>query len=314
MSLHSLTLMNYNEVLENLKRIEILKPLFESKKSFDIKKYYHKLIPIINDSNDLISSFTEVFLYTVSYSIYSQNVVNGLNIICLDTENDYIVIMERGDGTLFELLIQEKEMICKEELKSIIFQLFAAITSMNKCLNIIHNDLHLKNIIYFQTNKEFLHYKINNKIYKVPTFGKIFKIIDFGDSVCYYNNKYYAAHDYYYYYYYLITGNYSVTKKETDISDLVSVKNTCILLNIFQLEKEILFKIQCNKNIVTDETIVLEMSKQMKYSNHKHTLQYGYENISDLKLNEHYISSFLCSSDVNNIENLNDIDNLKMLF
>jgi hypothetical protein len=236
-------------------------------------------------------------------------VVNGLNIICLDTENDYIVIMERGDGTLFELLV-ENEMICKEGLKSIIFQLFVAITSMNKCLNIIHNDLHLKNIIYFQTNKEFLHYKINNKIYKIPTFGKIFKIIDFGDSVCYYNNKYYAAHDYYC----LISGISSVTKKETDISDLVSVKNTCILLNIFQLEKEIQFELQYHKNFVTDETIVLEMSKQMKYSNHKHTLRYGYENISYLKLNDHYISSFLCSSDVNNIENLNDIDNLKMLF
>tara|TARA_B100000963_G_C22373147_1_gene556809 strand:- start:212 stop:760 length:549 start_codon:yes stop_codon:yes gene_type:complete len=33
------------------------------------------------------------------------------------------------------------------------------------------------------TNKEFLYYKYNGKHYKIPTFGRIFKIIDFGRAI-----------------------------------------------------------------------------------------------------------------------------------
>jgi hypothetical protein len=37
--------------------------------------------------------------------------------------------------------------------------------------------------MYNKTDKEFLYYKINDKCYKVPTFGRIFKIIDFGRAI-----------------------------------------------------------------------------------------------------------------------------------
>ena len=46
--------------------------------------------------------------------------------------------------------------------------------------NISHNDLHIGNIMYINTNLKYLDYEINGKKYRVPTNGKIIKIIDFG--------------------------------------------------------------------------------------------------------------------------------------
>jgi len=37
--------------------------------------------------------------------------------------------------------------------------------------------------MYVNTDKQFLYYKYNDKHYKVPTFGKIFKLIDFGRAI-----------------------------------------------------------------------------------------------------------------------------------
>ena len=37
--------------------------------------------------------------------------------------------------------------------------------------------------MYINTDQEFLYYKYDNKTYKVPTYGKIFKIIDFGRAI-----------------------------------------------------------------------------------------------------------------------------------
>ena len=37
--------------------------------------------------------------------------------------------------------------------------------------------------MYCETDKKFLYYKVNHTYYKVPTFGKLFKIIDFGRAI-----------------------------------------------------------------------------------------------------------------------------------
>ena len=37
--------------------------------------------------------------------------------------------------------------------------------------------------MYITTDVEFINYKIDGQVYKVPTFGKIFKIIDFGRAI-----------------------------------------------------------------------------------------------------------------------------------
>ena len=58
-----------------------------------------------------------------------------------------------------------------------------------KMFSFTHNDLHTNNIMYVETEKVYLYYKVNGKHYKVKTFGKIFKIIDFGRSIYKFKKK-----------------------------------------------------------------------------------------------------------------------------
>jgi len=43
--------------------------------------------------------------------------------------------------------------------------------------------------MYIKTDKPFLYYKLNHVYYKVPTYGKIFKIIDFGRAIYKFRGK-----------------------------------------------------------------------------------------------------------------------------
>ena len=43
--------------------------------------------------------------------------------------------------------------------------------------------------MYCKTDKTFLYYNFNNIYYKVPTYGYIFKIIDFGRAIFSFHNK-----------------------------------------------------------------------------------------------------------------------------
>ena len=43
--------------------------------------------------------------------------------------------------------------------------------------------------MFTTTNKTFLYYKLNNIYYKVPTYGYLFKIIDFGRSIFKFHNR-----------------------------------------------------------------------------------------------------------------------------
>ena len=62
-----------------------------------------------------------------------------------------------------------------------------------KLFHFTHNDLHTNNIMYVETKEKFLYYKVNNTCYKVPTYGKIYKIIDFGRSIYKYKNSVFCS-------------------------------------------------------------------------------------------------------------------------
>tara|TARA_B110000879_G_scaffold51890_1_gene73711 strand:- start:652 stop:1200 length:549 start_codon:yes stop_codon:yes gene_type:complete len=47
--------------------------------------------------------------------------------------------------------------------------------------------------MYINTELPYLYYRFENKTYKVPTFGKIYKIIDFGRSIYTFNNIVYCS-------------------------------------------------------------------------------------------------------------------------
>jgi hypothetical protein len=98
-----------------------------------------------------------------------------------------MICLEKCDGTIDDLF--EKDMLNEKQCASAIFQIIITLATYQKAFNFTHNDLHTNNIMYIDTDIEFLYYCYNKKYYKVPTYGRIYKIIDFGRSIYKYEGK-----------------------------------------------------------------------------------------------------------------------------
>ena len=98
------------------------------------------------------------------------------------------LFIETLEGTLEDIIQNELNL---ELLRSCLFQVTFALIYLQKHFYFTHNDLHINNIMYVKTNRPFLYYKYNNQYFKVPTFGKLFKIIDFGRSIFTFRKKTY---------------------------------------------------------------------------------------------------------------------------
>ena len=86
-------------------------------------------------------------------------------------------------------LLEDIKDIKTDVILSCIFQISFGLNYMQKHYSFTHNDLHINNIMYTSTSKTFLYYKYNNIYFKVPTYGYLFKIIDFGRSIFNFHNR-----------------------------------------------------------------------------------------------------------------------------
>ena len=98
-----------------------------------------------------------------------------------------MICMEQCDGTLDRLL--ENDEIDEENGCSALFQVIMILLTYQRIFQFTHNDLHTNNIMYVNTDKPFLYYQFNNVVYRVPTYGKIYKLIDFGRGIYKYMGK-----------------------------------------------------------------------------------------------------------------------------
>uniref|UniRef100_A0A6C0EUS0 Protein kinase domain-containing protein n=1 Tax=viral metagenome TaxID=1070528 RepID=A0A6C0EUS0_9ZZZZ len=98
-----------------------------------------------------------------------------------------VIAIENCEGTFDSLL--EKNNLTIEELESAMFQVVLMLYVYQNVFDFTHNDLHTNNIMYITTEEPFLYYKIKDVLYIIPTFGKIYKIIDFGRSIYKVNDK-----------------------------------------------------------------------------------------------------------------------------
>lgn len=96
-----------------------------------------------------------------------------------------LIFLENCHSTLDDYIVNNK--IRDEEWDSIVLQILFTLITYQQIFNFTHNDLHTNNIVYNETDKKYLYYKYNDRHYKIPTFGKIYKIIDFGRAI--YNFK-----------------------------------------------------------------------------------------------------------------------------
>ena len=104
-----------------------------------------------------------------------------------------MTVLERCDGTMDDLMEDEIADDATEDMRETkegrwtawMFQVVAALTAAQQHFDLIHNDLHTNNVMWSGTGETHLYYHVTgaaggDRFYKVPTFGRIMKIIDFG--------------------------------------------------------------------------------------------------------------------------------------
>jgi hypothetical protein len=144
-----------------------------------------------NEDNNHISEIDDIDTIDTddSNSEYTGTSISS-DIECMATMENFpvqIICLEKMEATLDSLL--EKD-ISIEEWRSSLFQVIMILNTYQKMFNFTHNDLHTNNIMFNTTEKEYLYYKFDGKYYKVPTYGRIFKIIDFGRAIYSFNGKF----------------------------------------------------------------------------------------------------------------------------
>lgn len=103
-----------------------------------------------------------------------------------------VIGMEYCENT-FDDLILSHELKDEKEWFSAFMQIIMILITYQKTFAFTHNDLHTNNVMYNTTDKKYLYYCYKKKYYKVPTFGRLFKIIDFGRSIYKYNGKVFCS-------------------------------------------------------------------------------------------------------------------------
>jgi hypothetical protein len=102
-----------------------------------------------------------------------------------------VIGMEYCENTFDDLILNHE--LTEDEWLSAFMQIIMILITYQKSFNFTHNDLHTNNVMYNETDKKYLYYCYKKKYYKVPTFGRIFKIIDFGRSIFKFDGKVFCS-------------------------------------------------------------------------------------------------------------------------
>ena len=102
-----------------------------------------------------------------------------------------VIAMENCEMTLDDLILRNE--INEGEWFSSLMQVIMILITYQKAFSFTHNDLHTNNVMFNSTNKKHIYYCYQNTYYQVPTFGRIFKIIDFGRSIFKYDGKIFCS-------------------------------------------------------------------------------------------------------------------------
>jgi hypothetical protein len=113
--------------------------------------------------------------------------------ICLEVPNIPVmmILQEAQEGSMDELLDMDEldgheygSAEWEKRWTAWLFQVVATLTFLQNALSFTHNDLHTNNILWRTTDKQYLYYRLKgNTVWRVPTYGKIFSLIDFGRSI-----------------------------------------------------------------------------------------------------------------------------------
>jgi hypothetical protein len=103
-----------------------------------------------------------------------------------------VSLLERAEGTIDELIDKEGALndVSEQRWTAWMFQVIAGLAAAQHWFGFVHNDLHTNNILWSRTDIPYIYYKVHKSnvpagvkqtaVYRVPTYGYIMKIIDFG--------------------------------------------------------------------------------------------------------------------------------------
>jgi hypothetical protein len=149
---------------------------------------------LVSDSNESLASDSNESLVSDSNESLASDSSSG------DSEEAYayienfpanLIFLEKCDGTLDQLFMDQE--INVDTGAACMMQIIMSLIAFQKAFHFTHNDLHTNNIMYVNTEIEYLYYKYNNRFYRVPTYGKIFKIIDFGRAIYRFKDQIYCS-------------------------------------------------------------------------------------------------------------------------
>lgn len=134
------------------------------------------------DEGETCSSMTEC--PDVNLNIPSMPVV----IICQEaqegTMDDLLELEEIQDLLNPETTIQEGTKEWDTMWLAWLFQIVTVLSFLQKQISFTHNDLHTNNVLWRSTKEPFLYYRAgDNTLWRVPTYGRIFSLIDFGRAI-----------------------------------------------------------------------------------------------------------------------------------
>ena len=118
---------------------------------------------------------------SMSYSSCSSTTSEDEILINISEFPIQMIALEQCEETLDHYLSQNK--FSEDEWDSMVIQVIMMLITYQNVFDLTHNDLHTNNIMYNTTDKVFITYRYDGKYYKVPTFGRIYKIIDFGRAI-----------------------------------------------------------------------------------------------------------------------------------
>jgi len=127
--------------------------------------------------SDFIEELSDVDKDNLSMTDFEDRPGNMYYIKC-ESMPVSLSLMEKLDDTLDNVLDDDYNM-SETEWFGMFFQVAFGLAVAQKYFNFVHNDLHSSNVMFKKTQLKYLYFQVNNNYYRIPTYGKITKIIDF---------------------------------------------------------------------------------------------------------------------------------------
>ena len=139
-----------------------------------------------NDDEDECKEYDESESLTDSSSSYEEDIETIIYKFPV-----LVICMEHIENTFDDYILNNE--LSNSEWFAYFMQIIMILITYQKVFSLTHNDLHTNNVMYDKTDIKYLYYCYNKTYYKVPTFGKIFKIIDFGRGIYKFNNQLFCS-------------------------------------------------------------------------------------------------------------------------